>query len=73
MTLNGRPAHGRIFVYLTDGSPELAPGSRITFVGVVRPSDRLADGLLWSARQTGPLTGGRILTAILAGAVCTVV
>lgn len=56
LTLNGRPAHGRIFVYLTDGSPELAPGSRITFVGVVRPSDRLADGLLWSARQTGPLT-----------------
>lgn len=55
VALNGRPASGRAFVYLIDGSPDLVPGTRITFVGIVRASERLDEGLVWSARQTGPL------------------
>lgn len=54
--LNGRPASGRVFVYLTDGSPDLPPGATITFVGIVDVSSRLSSGLVWSARQTGALT-----------------
>lgn len=51
LALNGKPARGRIFVYLADGSPALGPGEQITFVGVIRPSERLPDGLMWTAQQ----------------------
>ena len=55
LSLNGKPARGRVFLYLSDGSPELEPGSRIAFTGTVLQAKRLPEGLFWAARQEGPL------------------
>ena len=55
LALNGKPARGRILVYLLDGSPELEPGEQIAFTGAVRSSERRSDGLMWEARQDGSL------------------
>ncbi len=55
LSINGSPARGSVWVYLTDGSPDLAPGNVITFTGLVQQSTRKPDGVFWTARQTQPL------------------